>query len=204
MSKPYCVLQLLDALLDAVASETPVQIILVGTQRRGRRTACRNQARLHHAAGYLAVFFKERRDLLLRWHLSRRDAPTQECQIHTALDQVGVGRGGCCMSLTCTCRCVASDRAPAPPSATDCRANNACFFTKSLRVDKETLHEPKPPSRGPLTGFHRLRCKPAGEKSALIIAASFCRALPSLPPPLANCKASCAVNKPCNQTSCPR
>jgi len=67
------------------------------------------------------------------------------------------GRGGCCMSRTCTCRCVASDRAPAPPTATDCRANSTYVFTKPLRVDKETLHEPTLTSRGLSTGFHRPR-----------------------------------------------
>jgi ribosomal protein L40E len=61
------------------------------------------------------------------------------------------------MSRTCTCRCVASDSAPAPPTATDCRANSTCVLTKSLRTDKEALHAPKPPSRGPSTGFHRPR-----------------------------------------------
>ena len=59
MSEPYFVLQRLDALLDAVASEFLVQIILVDAQRRGRRTARRSQARLHRAAGYLAAFVKE-------------------------------------------------------------------------------------------------------------------------------------------------
>jgi hypothetical protein len=69
VSEPYCVLQRRDALLDAVAREFLVEIILVDSKRQGRRTARRSQARLHHAAGYLAAFVKERRDLLLRWHL---------------------------------------------------------------------------------------------------------------------------------------
>jgi hypothetical protein len=57
------------ACLRSWTREFVVEIILVDSKRQGRRTACRNQARLHHAAGYLAAFFKERRDLLLRWHL---------------------------------------------------------------------------------------------------------------------------------------
>ncbi len=94
--------------------------------------------------------------LLLRWHLSRGDAQRPKCQIHTYSSGLCVDGGGC-MSRTFTCRFVANYRAPAPPTATDCRDNSTWVFTKPLRVDKETLHEPMPPSRCPSTGFHRPR-----------------------------------------------